>query len=62
MLGHMNRETVISHAEAVYKALRDQHKYSEEQIRRICTHIVRKIGKLKSAKTADLEQKPLDQE
>lgn len=57
MDGHMNRETVKSHAEAVLNALRRDHSYSLEQCRRICTEIVRTIGKLKSAKTRDSEPK-----
>ena len=55
MIGHMNREDVVRHAEAVYKALREQHNYSAEQTRRIATHIVRLCGSLKLAKEQDLK-------
>ena len=54
MDGHMNRETVKSHSEAVLYALRKDHGYTDEQVRRICTDIVRTLGSLKSAKVKDL--------
>lgn len=55
MRGHMNNETVRSHAEAVLNAMRTQHGYTLEQCRRICTDIVRRIGSLQDAKAADKE-------
>lgn len=53
MRGHMNQEDVDNNATAVLHALRTEHRFSNEQIRRICTNIVRKIGSLKKAKADD---------
>jgi hypothetical protein len=55
MDGHMNNEEVHSHGEAVlYELLKT---YSYEQVRRLCTNIVRRIGSLSAAKAKDLEEK-----
>lgn len=54
MDGHMNNEEVHSHSEAVLHELRKT--YSLEQVRRLCTNIVRRIGSLKAAKDADAQK------
>ena len=61
MIGHMNNEAVHSHAEAVLNALRRDHSYTDEQVRRICTNIVRRIGRLKAAKEKDLSELKADE-
>lgn len=50
---HMNNETVKAHAEAMRVAMRTQHGLTHEQVRRICTEIVRLEGSLKHCKELD---------
>lgn len=60
MIGHMNREDVVRHAEAVFAALQNEHSMTFEQCRRVATHIVRMCGSLKSCKERDLVKEPVE--
>lgn len=51
---HMNNENVKLHADGVMRFLREDNKLTSEQVRRVCTEIVRRIGSLKKAKQDDL--------
>ncbi len=57
----MNNEDVHSHAESILHALRRDHSYTDEQIRRICANIVRRIGSLRAAKEKDLSELKADE-
>jgi predicted transcriptional regulator with HTH domain len=46
---HLNREEVDQHARALIYAMRKDHDYTDEQIRRVCSAAIRQVGSLKAA-------------